>query len=229
MDKKSDKNTTISVLFDADARRERDARLREVHWFAVCCVAQHERKLVERLLDPKFNPLVKSQQGEPFDAYVPVKEEIRQWSDRKKRIAVVQTPGIIFVRTSLRDKNQLFAASDKKIRWFFCQPGKSEPSPIGDCEMQLFMTLTKEAEEVSLTDAEPRVGDYVRLTSGKMKGYVFELLSLDAPSGTGRQKARLRLLLNTQMASTFSVEASQIIKVDSEAHREFIDSYYSNR
>lgn len=56
-------------------------------WIAVVVKMYSEKKVSEALAAMEI------------ETYVPVQEEIRQWSDRKKKIEKVVIPAIVFVKT----------------------------------------------------------------------------------------------------------------------------------
>lgn len=55
-------------------------------WYAVYCKSRHEKKVAQQLTDKEI------------PHYLPLKEEIRQWSDRKKKVEVPLFRSYVFVK-----------------------------------------------------------------------------------------------------------------------------------
>ena len=66
-------------------------------WHVIYTKARSEKKVEERLNN--FG----------IEAYCPVKEEVRQWSDRKKKILVPVLPSMVLVNIDEKQKNKVFA------------------------------------------------------------------------------------------------------------------------
>lgn len=63
------------------------------HWYVLYCKPNTEKKTAERL----------SESG--IKVYCPLKTEVRQWSDRKKKVKVPVLPSMLLVH--LKDKNRM--------------------------------------------------------------------------------------------------------------------------
>lgn len=241
--KEQDKPSFNDTFFNAEWRNERQKSDSEIHWYAVRVTAQWERKLIEMLLrvepitvrshgqEVVKNPLpiikeLDEKHGFRFGAYVPIRTEIRQWSDRKKKIDVVQTPGLIFIRTSLKYKNAIYEVSKDHFGAYFSQPGKREPEIISDAAMNEFMQLTRESEEVKLiNDSTFGRGDKIRILDGSLRGRVFYVHSSEAPNEQGLQKVTLEIRLGEKLVSLITLSSARIIKVDKDAEDEIPDRY----
>ena len=71
----------------------------ETHWFVARTRARQEKKIrrtVEEL---------------GIEVYLPIREEIRQWHDRRKKVEVVLIPGILFIHT---DKETALSIPNEK-------------------------------------------------------------------------------------------------------------------
>ena len=75
-------------------------------WFILRVKPKHEKKATDLLL--KLN----------FRIYNPTINFVKKWSDRIKKIKVSAIPGIIFIKTNLKDKNKVFCSSSI-IGWFY--------------------------------------------------------------------------------------------------------------
>lgn len=65
-------------------------------WFVLYTKPQQELKVAERL--EKIG----------LESYCPYKEELRQWSDRKKKVIVPLLKSYVFVRLDNRDRSKVF-------------------------------------------------------------------------------------------------------------------------
>lgn len=67
-----------------------------MNWFVIYTKPQQELKVLERL--QKIN----------IEAYCPVVEETRQWSDRKKKIIVPLIKSYVFIRVDFENRSKVF-------------------------------------------------------------------------------------------------------------------------
>ena len=65
-------------------------------WHVIYTKARAEKKVEERLNN--FG----------IEAYCPVKQEVKQWSDRKKKILVPVLPSMVLVNIDEKDRNKVF-------------------------------------------------------------------------------------------------------------------------
>ncbi|GAA4080437.1 UpxY family transcription antiterminator [Flavobacterium cheonanense] len=67
-----------------------------MNWFVIYTKPQQELKVLERL--QKIN----------IEAYCPVIEEVRQWSDRKKKVIVPLIKSYVFIRVDFENRFKVF-------------------------------------------------------------------------------------------------------------------------
>jgi len=60
-------------------------------WYAFYCKSRSEKRLNDLLL------------RDGYESYLPLKTELRQWSDRRKKVKVPLLPGYVFVKCSRKD------------------------------------------------------------------------------------------------------------------------------
>ena len=77
-----------------------------ISWFVLRVNTRHENKVAELL------------ERQDFKIYNPTIKVKRKWSDRIKTIDLPAIPGIIFIRTSLQEKNKVFCSTSIK-GWFY--------------------------------------------------------------------------------------------------------------
>ena len=125
-------------------------------WYAIYTKPRFEKKVLERLLD------------EGYEAYVPIIEEIRIWSDRKKKVKVPLIKSYAFVHT---DKNSLFDVLkiEGTLR-ILRHLGK--PAVIRDFEIENLKLICDAGANVqhiaSIENIE--IGDAVEVVAGTLMG-----------------------------------------------------------
>ena len=77
-----------------------------IRWFVLRVKSRHENKVAKLL------------ESQNFKIYNPTIKVKRKWSDRIKTIELPAIPGIIFIQTSLSEKNNVFCSSSIK-GWFY--------------------------------------------------------------------------------------------------------------
>ncbi|GGW22032.1 UpxY family transcription antiterminator [Arenibacter certesii] len=75
-------------------------------WYVLYTKPQNEKKVALRL----------QQMG--IEAYCPLRTEIRQWSDRKKKVEVPLLPSMILVNVAEKDRNRVFEVPGA-VRYMF--------------------------------------------------------------------------------------------------------------
>ena len=86
--------------------KKNNFQLQEDQWFVLKVKPRHEKK-VSDLLENLSTKI-----------YYPTIKVFRKWSDRVKKVEIPAIPGIIFVKTKLIDKNNLFY-STSIIGWLY--------------------------------------------------------------------------------------------------------------
>jgi transcription antitermination factor NusG len=134
-----------------------DREARSFRWYAARTQMNCERKAVNVIKDVIS------------DSYIPVQEEIHQWSDRKKKVQRLVIPMIAFVKM---DK-----AIAKEIRSKSCflgllkNPGSDKPSYIPEEQILTLKFMLENSENpVNIETMPLRVGDRIRIIKGNLKG-----------------------------------------------------------
>ena len=122
----------------------------KTNWYVVYTKPKWEKKVAEQLV----------QRG--IECYCPLVTQIRQWSDRKKKVEVPLFNSYVFVRLEEKDRNLVFQSSGV-VRYLFWlgQPAIVREEEIGTIKNWLSMP---DAYEVSV--AALQVGDKIVLDSG---------------------------------------------------------------
>ena len=94
--------------------------MKQPHWYVLITKPRAEKKVVQRLLDINL------------EVYCPVKIEMRQWSDRKKRVEVPILPSMVFVRLTDSQRSLVFDVSGV-VRYLFWL---GEPAIVRELEIE---------------------------------------------------------------------------------------------
>ena len=130
-------------------------------WIAVLVQVNCEKKTATRL--GKIG----------YETYIPTQQEVRQWSDRKKKVDRLIMPMVVFVRATENEEEWL--RNQSFIHKLLALPGSDEDkkrfaTPIPDNQIERLKFLLENAEsEVTIVN-NFKVGDSVRVVSGPLKG-----------------------------------------------------------
>lgn len=136
---------------------------RTYRWYALYTRSRSEKKLFLEL------------EEKGIEAYLPLKKELRVWSDRKKWIETPLFTSYVFVKVSDREYYEAIK-SNWAVR-YVCFEGRAVPIPDSQIEsLKLFLQDTK--RNVELTQNSLKKGDHLEVTLGPLKGVHGELLEL---------------------------------------------------
>ncbi len=104
-----------------------------------------------------------------IETYVPVQTEIRQWSDRKKKVEVVIIPNIIFAYINKNDISTI--RQNYLITKILSIPGYKEPARIPTEQIERLKFMLKESDStVIFRNIDFKKSDTVKVVRGKLKG-----------------------------------------------------------
>ncbi len=147
---------------------------RTYRWYAIYTRSRSEKKLYSEL------------EEKGIEVYLPLKKELRVWSDRKKWVESPLFTSYLFVKVSDREYYEAIN-SCWSVR-YVCFESRAVPIPDSQIEsLKLFLEDTK--RNVELTKHSLKKGDYLEVTFGPLKGVRGELLQL-----RGKQRIVLRFL-----------------------------------
>lgn len=126
----------------------------EKKWYALYTKSRCEKKIFDLLI----------QQG--FVAYLPLRKELRQWSDRKKWVEVPLINSYIFVQLEPAKRMEVFNVNG--IVAFVCDKGK--PAIIPEKEIYNMRCAVESKLNFELQKGVFSVGETVRITSGALTG-----------------------------------------------------------
>lgn len=163
--KKNSKNMCVQDVYhkgeESFANGTNDREACPKRWVAVLVQVNCEKKTATRL----------GKVG--YETYIPTQQEVRQWSDRKKKVDRLIMPMVVFVRVTVREEEWL--RDQSYIHKLLALPGSDEDkkkfaTPIPDNQIERLKFLLENAESEVTIDSNSKVGDSVRVISGPLKG-----------------------------------------------------------
>jgi transcription antitermination factor NusG len=140
-------------------------------WFVLCTKPRNELKVLNRLLSLGI------------DAYTPSRIELRQWSDRKKKVIVPLLPSMVLVRLDEKKVHKVFEIPGV-VRYLFEYGKRAEISNEEVVAMQSFVENTLTIQEnklvVGATVQVPLLEQEAQLLSVKGKNCIAQLKKLGA-------------------------------------------------
>jgi transcription antitermination factor NusG len=127
----------------------------ECKWYAIHTVARHEKRVVQQL------------QENGVHTFLPLMQQIRQWSDRRTKVEVPLFSCYAFVRTAQKAEDRLKVLRTPGVLGFVGSERVGTPIPIGEIE-NLQMAIR---EKLPFT-IHPflTVGKRVRVRGGALDG-----------------------------------------------------------
>ncbi len=162
------------------------------HWFVACVRSCQEKKVAESL------------RARFVEHYLPVRRELRQWSDRRKLVEALLVPRFIFIRC--RDSERAAILAEEPRIWRFLSY-EGNAAVVRDVEMEAFRNMVEKGErEVRFSEQPPVPGDKVRVVSGPLSGLECELTEV-----SGRRCLAVRL--GMMGAATMDLDLETIEKI----------------
>ena len=147
----------------------------ERKWYVAYVRLFHERKTAEKLA------------AMDIESFVPVREEIHQWSQRKKKVMRVLIPQMIFIHAT--PKERLEALTLASISHYMVLRGEHTPAVIPDRQMQQFMFMVDYSEEsIEMYNSSLQPGQSIKVIKGPLAGMEGELMEIE-----GKSKVIVRL------------------------------------
>ena len=114
-------------------------------WFVLCTKPRNELKVTERL----------TRIG--VEVYTPTKIEVRQWSDRKKKVTIPLLPSMVLVQLLAKEVDVVFDVPGA-VRFLFEHGKRASVSDEEVLAMKSYLQMLVEKESKTLT-----VGDLVKV------------------------------------------------------------------
>ena len=145
----SGSKSVVTVTTDREAHPKR--------WIAALVQMCTEKKVGERL----------TKLG--VENYVPTQTEIRQWSDRKKKVERVVIPMVVFVHTDEKTERSLRMQSF--IRKILTYPGQTAAAVIPNDQIDRLKFMLRQSDSpVEMMEQNLQVGDKVQIIRGALQG-----------------------------------------------------------
>ena len=125
-------------------------------WFVVYTKAQAEKKFAERL------------QHAGYEVYLPLQEELKQWSDRKKKIQKPLISSVVFVRCTEAQLSGLYnILGFSRILRYLGKPAVVQPQEILNLQI-----LLQQAAAPELASQNLAPGVAIEVLRGPFKGII---------------------------------------------------------
>lgn len=121
-----------------------------MNWYVLYTKPKWEKKVAERL----------AQIG--VECYCPLITQIKQWSDRKKKVEVPLFNSYVFVQLSEIDRNSVFNIPGV-VRYLFWL---GKPAVVRDEEINIIKSSLKATNVSDISVTSIQVGDKIKLESG---------------------------------------------------------------
>lgn len=121
-----------------------------MNWYVVYTKPKWEKKVAEKL----------TQAG--IECYCPLITQIKQWSDRKKKVEVPLFKSYVFVQLSEADRNSVFAVPGV-VRYLFWL---RKPAIVRDEEINIIKKNLDSSNIADISVSSIQVGDRIKLDSG---------------------------------------------------------------
>ena len=108
-----------------------------------------------------------------IEAYLPLRRQLKQWSDRKKWIDEPFIKSYLFVRITQQEQTEVLMT--KGITRFIYFGGKITSMP--DKQIEDLKLLMASAVELEITEEDLLPGEKIILKAGPLKGMVGEIIS----------------------------------------------------
>ena len=139
-------------------------------WLAAYVKIHHEKKVRDRL----------GEMG--IECFLPVQEEVRIWSDRKKKVERVLIPMMIFVHVNSDEQRSVITLPS--VMRYMVLRGERTPTTIPATQMEQFRFMVDFSDSpVSFESQQLCPGEKVRVIKGSLAGLEGELITVDGKSG----------------------------------------------
>lgn len=138
-------------------------------WLAAYVKMHHEKRVRERL----------SELG--IENFLPVQTEVRQWSDRKKRVEQVLIPMMIFVHVDTEEQRTVL--THPSVLRYLVLRGEHAPAEIPEEQMNRFRFMLDFSDQpISFNTAGLQPGEKVKVIKGPLAGLEGEFVTVGGKS-----------------------------------------------
>lgn len=138
-------------------------------WLAAYVKMHHEKKVRDQLTSLNI------------DNFLPIQTEIRQWSDRKKKVEKILIPMMIFVNVTSEEQHKVIKLPS--VLRYLVLRGDHVPSEIPDTQMQNFKFMIDNSDyNVDFNSNNFESGERIRVIKGSLAGLEGEMIYIDGKS-----------------------------------------------
>ncbi|MEK0442658.1 MAG: hypothetical protein RL403_1636 [Bacteroidota bacterium] len=135
-------------------------RMQELHWYVMYTTSRAEKKVADRL-----------KQG-GIEVFLPLVEELRQWSDRKKKVQKALFNGYVFVKTHRNNLwNCLQVPGAVKFVNF-----SGVPATIREEDVEIIQRVVATGVAIETDGSEIAPGEKVKVIGGSLQDMVGECI-----------------------------------------------------
>ena len=131
-------------------------------WYPVYTRSRAEKKAYQEL------------QKKGIEVFLPLKKELKQWSDRKKLIEEPLFKSYIFVHISSKEYTEVLMTQGIARFLYF----SSKIAVMPDKQMEDLKLLLATEDDLELIEHEVKTGEKVLINAGPFKGMLAELVSV---------------------------------------------------
>jgi len=165
----------------------------EKRWLAAYVKMHHEKRVRDRLT------------AMGIENFLPVQEEVRQWSDRKKKVERVLIPMMIFVRVDTQEQRSVI--THPSVLRYLTLRGEHTPTEIPAEQMERFRFMLDHSDSaVSFSAGELQPGEKVRVIKGPLAGLEGELITVEG-------KSRIVIRIHQLGCAEVEINASMVEKI----------------
>ncbi|MBG6062522.1 transcription antitermination factor NusG [Flavobacterium sp. CG_9.1] len=121
-----------------------------MNWYVVYTKPKWEKKVAEQL------------KNSGIECYCPLITQVRQWSDRKKKVEVPLFNSYVFVQLAESERNSVFQ-SVGAVRYLFWL---GKPAVVRDEEISIIKKWLDTSDCIDVTVGGYQIGDSIQLESG---------------------------------------------------------------
>ncbi len=140
--------------FEARGGKYQESPMNNRRWYVLYLRSRYEKRVHDEL------------ERSGIESFLPMITEVRQWSDRKKKVEAPLFPGYDFVRIELKEKIRVLEV-DGVVK--FVAIGTARPTPVPDDQIESLKLVI--ATPKTLRKENPlHVGEVVKVKSGPFAG-----------------------------------------------------------
>lgn len=145
------------------------------HWLVAYVQSNREKRVFERLTTLGI------------ESFLPLQEEIHQWSDRRKKVQRLIIPMCIFVRVTYSERLRVLQLPS--VNRFMVLRGESTPAMIPESQMERFKFMLDYSEQaVEICNEYLQPGERIKVIKGSLAGLEGELVTVG-----GKSKVAVRI------------------------------------